>query len=273
MHTSNYLPICILPVLFSFASAQTANGAIVPFSTLPTCAAKCGPLYDVQGACAPPAQTSVNQNCFCTDTRLTPFLQGTSEVASVCGAASCSAASDLQALQTWYEGYCKSTSSSTAAGAATTSTGAAGSSTTTSTGSSGSGSGSKSSNANPSWFDSHVKWVVMLIILAIGIPAVWIAAILLRRRYIRKRDREIEMRPPVALGPHQIQAMSGGYSYGDGVMDQNGKRSVGGRGPGTGSGSGSGGHSKDMSASASAPVATPADGRKEKKGWLQKARR
>ncbi|TVY48748.1 hypothetical protein LOCC1_G001646 [Lachnellula occidentalis] len=270
MHSSDYLAICILPLLFSCAGAQTADGAIVPFSTLPTCAAKCGPLYDVQGACAPPAQSSVNQNCFCTDTRLTPFSQGTSEVASVCGAASCSAASDLQALQTWYEGYCKGTTSSTSTGAAgaTTTTGAAGSSTKTSTGSS--GSGSKSSNGNPSWFDSHVKWVVMLIVLAIGIPAVWIAAIILRRRYIRKRDREIEMRPPVALGPHQIQAMSGGYSYGDGVVDQNGKRSdVGGRGPGTGSG----GHSKDMSASTSVPVATPADGRKEKTGWLQKARR
>lgn len=50
----------------------------------------------------------------------------------------------------------------------------------------------------------------MLIVLAIAIPAIWIAAILLRRRYIRKRDREIEMRPPVAIGPHQVQAMSGG---------------------------------------------------------------
>ncbi|TVY59228.1 hypothetical protein LCER1_G000217 [Lachnellula cervina] len=155
MHPSNYPPIYILPLLFSFARAQTANGAIVPFSTLPTCATKCGPLYDVQGACAPPAQTSVNQNCFCTDTRLTPFLQGTSNVASVCGAASCSSDSDLQALQTWYEGYCKSTSggTSTTAGGATTTTGAAGSSTKTSSGSS--GSGSKSTDANPpSWYVS-----------------------------------------------------------------------------------------------------------------------
>ncbi|TVY86593.1 hypothetical protein LAWI1_G007215, partial [Lachnellula willkommii] len=177
MRPSDYLPICILPLLFSFACAQTAtNGAIVPFSTLPACATKCGPLYDVQGACAPPAQTSVNQNCFCTDTRLTPFLQGTSNVASVCGAASCSAESDLQAIQTWYEGYCQSTSgTSTSAGGAATTTGTAGSSTKTSSGSSGSG-----TNANPpSWFSSHVKWVVMLIILAIAIPAIWIAAILM----------------------------------------------------------------------------------------------
>ncbi|TVY17166.1 hypothetical protein LARI1_G004578 [Lachnellula arida] len=205
MHPSDYLPICILPLLFSFACAQTAtNGAIVPFSTLPACATKCGPLYDVQGACAPPAQTSVNQNCFCTDTRLTPFLQGTSNVASVCGAASCSAESDLQAIQTWYEGYCQSTSggTSTSAGGAATTTGTAGSSTKTSSGSSGSG-----TNANPrSWFSSHVKWVVMLIILAIAIPAIWIAAIL-------------------------------------------------------------------MHMSTSAVVATPADGKRQKKGWLQKARR
>lgn len=51
-------------------------------------------------------------------------------------------------------------------------------------------------------------------------------------------------------------------------MDQNGKRSgVGGRG----AGNGGGGHSKDMSASAA--VATPADGTRQKKGWLQKARK
>ncbi|TVY36307.1 hypothetical protein LSUB1_G005862 [Lachnellula subtilissima] len=214
MHSSNYLPICILPLLFSFAGAQTADGAIVPFSTLPTCATECGPLYDVQGACAPPAQTSVNQNCFCTDTRLTPFLQGTSNVASVCGAASCSAASDLQALQTCGRN-CDDNRYS----------------------------GVEYENEyefRKFWkyeLSSHVKWVVMLIILAIAIPAIWIAAIFLRRRYIRKRDREIEMRSPVAIGPHQVQAMSGGYSYGDGVVDQNGKRSgVGGRGPSNGSG-------------------------------------
>lgn len=29
------------------------------------------------------------------------------------------------------------------------------------------------------------------------------------------------MLPPVALGPHQMQTMTGGYRYGDGVVDAN----------------------------------------------------
>jgi hypothetical protein len=106
----------------------------------------------------------------------------------------------------------------------------------------------------------------MLIVLAIAIPTIWIAAILLRRRYIRKKEREIEMRPPVAIGPHQVQAMSGGYSYGDGVVDASGKRSgVGGRG---------GGANKGEKGPAGV-VAMPADnsGQKEQRGWLRKDRK
>lgn len=59
----------------------------------------------------------------------------------------------------------------------------------------------------------------MLVVIVVAIVGAWIAACLLRRRYIRNREKEIEMLPPVALGPHQLQAMTGGYRYGDGVVD------------------------------------------------------
>lgn len=59
----------------------------------------------------------------------------------------------------------------------------------------------------------------MLIVLALGIATVWIGAACLRRRIHRKREREIEMRPPVALGPHQLQSMTGGLGYTDGIVD------------------------------------------------------
>lgn len=64
----------------------------------------------------------------------------------------------------------------------------------------------------------------MLIVLVIGISTVWIAAACLRRRYLQKREREIEMRVPasssaVSWGPHQLQAMSGGYTYTDSVAN------------------------------------------------------
>lgn len=48
---------------------------------------------------------------------------------------------------------------------------------------------------------------------------------MLRKRYLRRKEREIEMRPPVAWGPHQMQNQTGGYNYGDGVQDGSGGRS------------------------------------------------
>jgi hypothetical protein len=107
----------------------------------------------------------------------------------------------------------------------------------------------------------------MLIVLFISIASIWIIAFLLRRRYLRKKEREIEMRPPVAIGPHQLQAMTGGYNYGDGVVDATGRKSSG-RGRGNGKEREKG--SSDVGANA---VATPADGRREKRGWLTKVRK
>jgi hypothetical protein len=93
----------------------------------------------------------------------------------------------------------------------------------------------------------------MLIVMVLGLTAIWVGAVLLRRRYLRKKEKEIEMRPPVAWGPHQLQGMTGGYTYGDGVVD------------------GRSGAAKEARSEA---VATPADtrGKRESKGWLTKSR-
>lgn len=96
----------------------------------------------------------------------------------------------------------------------------------------------------------------MLIVLVVGITAAWLIAFFFRRRYLRKKEREIEMRPPVALGPHQLQGMTGGYKYGDGVVNAN-----------------DGGHHKE--AARSTVTATPADatrGKRESKGLQKKQR-
>ncbi|RAL63029.1 hypothetical protein DID88_004114 [Monilinia fructigena] len=195
----------ILPAIVS--AQQLADGSIVPFSSdLPSCASQCGPLSDVQGACAPPAIADVSSSCFCGDARLKPFLTGTAGVSSVCGAASCTSTTDLQSIETWYEQYCNAQSASTT----TSSSGSAATS---------SSSGSSSNNTQKSWFSTHVKWVAMLIVLVVGITAVWLLAFYFRKRYLRKREKEIEMRPPIALGPHQLQSATGGYSYGDGAVN------------------------------------------------------
>lgn len=44
----------------------------------------------------------------------------------------------------------------------------------------------------------HWQWILAVVILALAIIVGWIAACLLRRRYLRKKEREYELRPPVA---------------------------------------------------------------------------
>ena len=107
MHRSTIVFLA-LPIFLSPALAQqAADGLIVPFaSVLPACASLCGKLFDVQGACTPPAIATTSSSCFCSDTRLTAILQGTSGVSEVCGPASCTATSDLQTIENWYASYC-----------------------------------------------------------------------------------------------------------------------------------------------------------------------
>lgn len=92
----------------------------------------------------PPVTSSVSQSCFCSDSRLTPFLQGPSSVATVCstGGTACTSTSDLQAIETWYEGYCNDKAVTTA------SSSAAGSTSTSSSGSSSGSTSSKSTTGN-----------------------------------------------------------------------------------------------------------------------------
>lgn len=61
----------------------------------------------------------------------------------------------------------------------------------------------------------------MIIVIVVGLILVWVGAWYFRRRYLRKKEREIEMSPPVAWGPNQVQSAAGGYQYGDGVVDSN----------------------------------------------------
>jgi hypothetical protein len=134
----------ILPVIIS--AQQLKDGAIVPFETvLPSCASQCGKLSDVQGACSPPVTSTTDSSCFCSDSRLKPFLEGTSGVSSVCGAASCTSSTDLQAIESWYESYCniKSTTG-----------------TTTSSSSSSTGTSSSSNSSSNSGSGKPVTWYV-----------------------------------------------------------------------------------------------------------------
>ena len=90
----------------------------------------------------------------------------------------------------------------------------------------------------------------MLIVMIIVIVGGWVGAAFLRRRYLLKKEKEYEMRPPVAWGPHQMQGATNGFNASD---------------PGLNS---PGGHNKE----AVAAGALPAKGKRESKGWLRKER-
>jgi hypothetical protein len=81
---------------------------LFPIATLPACVTKCGPLYDVNGACVPPvapaADQSTYESCFCNDPRLAPFKTGTS---GVCDAACVTNPADLGVIQGWYADFCE----------------------------------------------------------------------------------------------------------------------------------------------------------------------
>lgn len=128
------------------AAVASPNGLIVPFSTLPACASLCGNLFNVQGGCTPPVTSAPSQSCFCSDARLTSILQGTTGVEAACGPASCQDTASLQAIQSWYEGYCNvkgvTNPSATTAAASSAST-----STPTST-------STPNPSTNKSWYNS-----------------------------------------------------------------------------------------------------------------------
>ncbi|KAH8603131.1 hypothetical protein B0O99DRAFT_680090 [Bisporella sp. PMI_857] len=234
MHSSTLL--LLASALLPFSSAQQQpDGLIVPFtSVLPACASLCGKLFDVQGACVPPEVTEVSKSCFCSDPRLKSFLDdGTAGVSEVCTAASCTDATSLGQIKSWYESYCNIAVSNP---------------TTTAGGSGATGTGSSAPKASATvykgWWAGHWKWVVMLIVMVIAIAGGWVGAAFLRKRYLRKKEREIEMRPPVAWGPHQMQGATGGYGDNSALASP-------------------GGYSKEAAASAN---------NRQSKGWLRKQR-
>ncbi|EPE28103.1 hypothetical protein GLAREA_04894 [Glarea lozoyensis ATCC 20868] len=265
MHTlQTTLTTAILLLTTLITAQQAADGALVPFtSVLPACASQCGPLYDVQGGCT-------TQACFCGDARLASLSTGGATAAStICGAASCTVAADQQKIADWYKSFCPSnagtgTGTTTAAGVpGATST--AGGSTPTNTGTTTVGEGNTINTGNGvvvhgSWFSTHWQYVVMLIILIVAIVGGWIGACIWRRAYLRKRERQYELRPPAIpwapAGPEHH--MAGGLQrvYGPGV------------------GMGAGGHAKEMRSTESS---TGGEGLKDPekggvRGFLRKGR-
>jgi len=204
------LPLSVFSQATTTAAAVPT--AIVPFGTLPTCALLCGPLFDAQGACSPPVDTS----CFCKYPSLQPFYAGDTGVCQTSQSGVCTG-SDLSTVQTWFLGLCGSSASSVAsltAAPTVTATGTNGqiSATATSAPSGSSGSG------NQTWLSTHWQYVVMIVVIVIGIIVIWVGACLWRRRRLRKKDMQYELRPPGVPWAESSLKAGPPYGYADGIV-------------------------------------------------------
>ncbi|KAK9853435.1 hypothetical protein MYU51_006539 [Penicillium brevicompactum] len=169
-------------ILLVLTFALTAwSASILPTSassTFPQCGLSCTALTNAQTSCESGAAASWT-SCFCQSSLLT----GLKSSGSVCS--SCST-EDQATLSTWYNNYCNggSTATTTSASAATGSS----TSTATSTGTaSKSNANTSTTEENKSWWSTHYRWIIMLIVLVIGFSAIGAAGVWYKRRYDAKR--------------------------------------------------------------------------------------
>ncbi|KAL7629482.1 hypothetical protein AAE478_001002 [Parahypoxylon ruwenzoriense] len=184
--------------------AQQPVTTVVPFASLPSCAVRCGPLYDANGACVPPAAPSSDENtynsCFCAYDSLQPFSRGTS---GVCDDACTADNAGLSGIQSWFTSFCNGRAVAT-----TTSSSAAGSST--------GGANAGSNGGGGDWVSTHWKWVIMIVIIVVGIAGIWIGACIWRRKYLKKKDRMYELGKGL---PSNVAINTQGNLVGSGARD------------------------------------------------------
>jgi hypothetical protein len=89
----------------------------------------------------------------------------------------------------------------------------------------------------------------------------WVGASFFRRRYLQNKEKEIEMRPPVAWGPHQMQAMTGGFNNNSSEVALSGRVAS------------PFGTEAKVAGGEPAAYSDPSRGNRESRGWLRKERR
>ncbi|KAI9822065.1 MAG: hypothetical protein M1826_000573 [Phylliscum demangeonii] len=199
-------------------------------TALPPCATQCQSLYTAQAGCVPPAApVSVDDTyhtCFCQSNFLHTLYSST---AGLCDGAC--PPEGLTQIRTWYLALClpKSATTTTSAGTPTADPTTA-LSASASTGGTNAGAGTSPSaavSASPlppslapappgSWsvvtmraWKTHWRWVLMVIVIAVGAVACAIAGVLFKRYRKRKTAAATE---PVAWGPHQHQNFTQGFN-------------------------------------------------------------
>ncbi|KAF7719078.1 Uncharacterized protein PECH_000262 [Penicillium ucsense] len=172
-------------LLVALYASATAAANILPAAasaSFPECGLSCTPLTQAQASCESGAQATW-VSCFC-QSALLPTLKTSGSLCT-----SCTAPADQALLSTWYNAYCNSNgqnTGNTSPSADTASTTAAVASPTASSSNSISNHAS-TSEVQLSWWSTHYKWVIMLIVLAIGFGAIAAVGVYLKRRHDAKR--------------------------------------------------------------------------------------
>lgn len=179
-------------------------------SQLPACAQSCQLLNQASQACG--GTQSVSQgiwSCFCQSGYLTSLYNSP---AGICDG-SCPDPAQNQQVMTWYQNECGSdngasehsgngnsgngngnggqTTVQTSTSTQSTSAAAGTSTSSSSSGDSSSSSSSQSSSSSSSsgsWWDTHYKWIIMLIVIFIGLLVIALLAVWFKRRHDRKQD-------------------------------------------------------------------------------------
>ncbi|PFH63433.1 hypothetical protein XA68_10024 [Ophiocordyceps unilateralis] len=198
-------------------AAQAPITTIPPFTDvarLPDCAKSCGPLYDANGACVPPAapqsDAAAYTACFCSHAKVAPFSRGT---AGVCDAACTANQAGLQSIASWFQGICKPPVA--APPPANNPNGLPGNVRESNPDQGSSNSPTVPANTGGGdWLSHHWQWVIMLVVLVVGIAGIWIGACIWRRRYLRNKDQLMlsQRRPHVAASPSWGPAIAGSES-------------------------------------------------------------
>ncbi|KAJ5584740.1 uncharacterized protein N7459_004540 [Penicillium hispanicum] len=174
-----------LLLLSLLSTSLAADKNLIPTSassSFPQCGLSCSSLYAAQDSCTSAADSSTWVSCFCQSS----LVSGLKTSGSVCS--NCDA-SDQKLVSTWYSNYCNSGGSNKGTdNTATTSTSSSTTSSATSTATAGSSSSSTGiTEEKKSWWSTHYKWVIMLIVLALAFSAIAALGIWLKKRYDAKR--------------------------------------------------------------------------------------
>ncbi|KAF2759309.1 hypothetical protein EJ05DRAFT_537604 [Pseudovirgaria hyperparasitica] len=188
----------ILAILATTIVAQSTE-KIIPFSSLPACAATCPELNAANDVCVPPAVPAGNtdsyRTCVCNSDRLAALITNPK---AVC-ASVCTTDSDFQAIQSGYNTLCGRNSDTGTNNPGATSANAGAASTNSPS------PNSTQNNEDKSWISTHWGWIIFAVVLVVAMVGGGFGGAWLKRRHRRRVDARNANVASTDNVPHQAE--------------------------------------------------------------------